>query len=163
VQKIKKDLIHKAKIKKQYAKVREREQVAAHKPAYYDEDEAPEPATPAAPASLELHPDRVKMLDEPLPEPHSSHTPRPGRKPKRLRPQPFHHETEIARKRKEEAEAQQKARAEAAGQREAKLAERERFRKMMAKARSGGPNGERKLGRESAVLLEKVKRLVGGT
>lgn len=31
----------------------------------------------------------------------------------------------------------------------------------MAKARTGGPNGQRKLGRESNVLLEKVKRMVG--
>jgi len=31
----------------------------------------------------------------------------------------------------------------------------------MAKARTGGKNGQRKLGRESTVLLEKVKRLAG--
>jgi hypothetical protein len=31
----------------------------------------------------------------------------------------------------------------------------------MAKAKSGGLNGQRKLGRESKVLLEKVKKLVG--
>jgi hypothetical protein len=29
----------------------------------------------------------------------------------------------------------------------------------MAKARSGGLNGQRKLGRESKVLLERVKRM----
>ena len=41
------------------------------------------------------------------------------------------------------------------------MEERERFRRAMAKARTGGPNGQRKLGRESKVLLEKVKRMVG--
>ena len=41
-----------------------------------------------------------------------------------------------------------------------KVEERERFRRAMAKARTGGPNGQRKLGRESKVLLEKVKKMV---
>jgi hypothetical protein len=55
-----------------------------------------------------------------------------------------------------------KAREAAELERQAKIEERERFRKAMAKARTGGPNGQRKLGRESNVLLEKVKRMVGG-
>jgi hypothetical protein len=42
-----------------------------------------------------------------------------------------------------------------------KIEERERFRKAMAKARTGGKNGQRKLGKESKVLLERVKRFVG--
>ena len=46
-------------------------------------------------------------------------------------------------------------------ERKQRIAERERFRKAMAKAKSGGLNGQRKLGRESKVLLEKVKKLVG--
>lgn len=41
------------------------------------------------------------------------------------------------------------------------MEERERFRRAMAKARTGGKNGQRKLGRESKVLLEKVRRVVG--
>lgn len=41
------------------------------------------------------------------------------------------------------------------------MAERERFRKAMLKARGGGRDGKRKLGRESAILLEKVRRVVG--
>jgi len=40
--------------------------------------------------------------------------------------------------------------------------ERERFRRAMAKARTEGRNGQRKLGRESMVLLGRVKKLVGG-
>lgn len=41
-----------------------------------------------------------------------------------------------------------------------KLQERERFRRAMAKARVGGRNGQRRLGRESEVLLERVRRVV---
>ncbi|KAF2789238.1 hypothetical protein K505DRAFT_328374 [Melanomma pulvis-pyrius CBS 109.77] len=169
VQKIKKDLIHKAKVKRQYAKVKEQEDPTAQKSVYEREDEvnpnpAPtEPSEPVPEPTLDLHPDRVRMLDEPSPEPRPAYTLRSERRQRRPRPQPFQNETEFARKRKEEAEARQQAREEAGNQRESKLAERERFRRMMAKARSGGPNGERKLGRESMVLLEKVKRLVGKT
>ncbi|PZD22204.1 hypothetical protein A1F97_11282, partial [Pyrenophora tritici-repentis] len=47
-------------------------------------------------------------------------------------------------------------------ERQKKIAERERFRKTMAKAR-GGPNGKRKLGRESTVLLAKAQRLMAKT
>ena len=50
---------------------------------------------------------------------------------------------------------------EANRQRLVKMEERERFRKAMARARTGGKNGQRKLGRESVVLLEKVRRVVG--
>jgi hypothetical protein len=168
VQKIKKDLIHKAKVKKEYAKVKDREESGAQKSVYEREHEnnpnlvPAEPMEPIPAATQELHPDRMKMLDEPEPAPRPAYVQR-ERMPKRPRPQPFKIETELARKKQEEAEARQKAREEAAAQRESKLAERERFRKMMAKARSGGPNGERKLGRESTVLLEKVKRMVGKT
>jgi hypothetical protein len=75
---------------------------------------------------------------------------------------PFKKESEVARKNKEEAEARHMAREEAEKQRTIKLAERERFRKTMAKAR-GGPDGKRKLGRESTVLLAKAQRLMGKT
>ncbi|KAF2713139.1 hypothetical protein K504DRAFT_461720 [Pleomassaria siparia CBS 279.74] len=165
VQKIKKDLIHKAKVKKQYAKIKGKEEATAHKSVYDREHEANPDVTPPEPilaATQELHPDRLKMLDEPEPV-RPAFTSSTERRQKRARPQPFQQETALARKKKEEAEARQKAREESSHQRDTKLAERERFRKMMAKARSGGPNGERKLGRESVVLLEKVKRMVGKT
>ena len=52
---------------------------------------------------------------------------------------------------------------EANREREAKRDERERFRKAMLKARNGGKHGDqKKLGRESKVLLEKVQRMVQG-
>ena len=148
--------------------MKHREESGAQKTVYEREHEnnpdlAPvEFVEPIAAATQELHPDRMKMLDEPEPAPRPTYASREP-KPKKPRPQPFKNETELARKKQEEAEARQSAREEAAAQRESKLAERERFRKMMAKARSGGPNGQRKLGRESTLLLEKVKRMVGKT
>jgi hypothetical protein len=165
VQKIKKDLIHKAKIKKEYAKVKTREQPVSQTAVYERAAEAgelpptPEPAEPVPEPTLEPHPDRLKLLEKTSPEPDHAPAFRPGHRNKRPRPQPFKNETELARKRKEEAEARRKAREDAERERQKKIAERERMRKAMAKAR-GGPDGKRKLGRESTVLLEKVKRMV---
>ena len=161
VQKIKQDLIRKAKVKKSYSKLKEREQISTPKTGYNplalkDEEEG-------GPASLELHPDRQAMLDKPEKAPppqQETSTQRPRqRKPK---PVPFKKEVQVAQQRKEEREARQQEIEESNRQRQAKLEERERFRKAMAKARSGGRDGKRKLGRESKVLLEKVRRIVGG-
>lgn len=162
VQKIKENVIYKAKLKKQYAKLKAREEGAEEAPrksVYQREAEANpednEPTEPVPEPTLEPHPERVKMLEEPEKE-----TPKFERRQRRARPQPFEKEAEIARAKKEQAEARQKAREEADRERTKKIAERERFRKAMAKAR-GGPNGQRKLGRESKVLLEKAQRLMG--
>lgn len=85
--------------------------------------------------------------------------PRPRkRKPKAV---PFKKEYDEAQQRKAEAEARRQAREEAARERHRKIEERERFRRAMAKARTGGKNGQRKLGRESKVLLDRVRRMVG--
>ncbi|KAF2472916.1 uncharacterized protein BDR25DRAFT_283524 [Lindgomyces ingoldianus] len=164
VQKIKKDLIHKAKLKKEYAKVKAREQPSAtHKSVYDRDDEGRvhnDSAEPAPGPTLDPHPDRLKLWEQASPEPSLAHD-LPDRRKRRPRPQPYRDETEVARKRKEDADARRRAREEAEKERQKRLAERERFRKTMAKARGGGPHGQRKLGRESTVLLEKVRRLVG--
>ncbi|KAL2037962.1 hypothetical protein N7G274_009181 [Stereocaulon virgatum] len=158
VQKIKKDLIRKAKVKKSYSKIKGREQAKATKtttnvPTVVEE----------ASASLELHPDRQAMLDEPETIPQqqqqSEQRPRP-KNPPRPKPVPFQKEAQLAQQRKEEREKRQKEIEEANRQRQAKVEERERFRKAMAKARIGGKDGQRKLGRESKVLLEKVQRMM---
>jgi hypothetical protein len=167
VQKIKQDLIHKAKLKKQYAKLKAREDADTATPqkSVYDREDAASDAEeasaePVAEPNLEPHPDRVKMLEEePLEEEPKQY---PDRRQRRARPQPYKKEAELAQKKKEEVEARQRARDEAEKERARKLAERERFRKTMAKAR-GGPNGQRKLGRESTVLLAKAQRLMGKT
>ena len=161
VQKIKKDLIHKAKVKRSYAKLKERElqQPPAIRPI--DPSRDVETAEP----SLELHPERQEMLDKP-PQPPQEFHPGPiqghSRAPRQRRPKPipFEKEARLAEKRKVEAEARRKDIEEAQRQRQRKVEERERFRRAMAKARTGGKNGQRKLGRESQVLFEKVKRVV---
>ena len=161
MQKIKKSLIHKAKLKKQYAKLQAQEDIPTQNPAYYQDDEE-ESAEDAPEPTMEPHPDRVKMLEEPEPEavPEAEHGSE-SRRRRRPRPQPFEKEAEIGRQKLERAEAQRVAHEKAQKERALKIAERERFRKAMAKARRGGPNGQRKLGRESNVLLEKARRLVG--
>lgn len=165
VQKIKKDLIHKAKLKQQYAKLKAREETGAAPSGKSVYDRAAEASDgnndePIPEPSLEPHPDRLKMLEDTSPE--SDHERPAERRQRRPRPQPFQKESEAARKKKQEAEARQKAREEADRERLTKLAERERFRKTMAKAH-GGSNGKRKLGLESTVLLTKIQRSMGKT
>lgn len=115
------------------------------------------------PASTGLHPERQAMLDEPetaLVEKGSVTSQSRQRRPRRPKPTPFKKEAQLAQQRKEERERRQKEIEEANQQRQAKIEERERFRKVMAKARSGGKDGKRKLGLESKVLLEKVQRMM---
>ena len=78
----------------------------------------------------------------------------------RSKPVPFERAATLARQRREEAQARREAIEASQQQRQQKLEERERYRKAMAKARRTGPDGQRKLGRESKVLLEKVKKIV---
>jgi hypothetical protein len=75
---------------------------------------------------------------------------------------PFAKEHRAAQRSKREAEERQLAREKSLRERHEKIQERERFRHAMAKARSGGKNGQRKLGRESQVLLDRVRRMVEG-
>ncbi|KAI9816220.1 MAG: hypothetical protein M1827_001821 [Pycnora praestabilis] len=165
-QKIKKDLIHKAKVKKSYAKIKDREppQPIDTKSYTVAEEEAVDDDTEEP--TLDLHPERQAMLDSaaqnpvpanPVPELGSDHPPRPQRI-RRPKIQPFSKETKLAQTRKEEAEARRREREDAEREKARKMEDRERFRKAMAKARTGGRHGQRKLGRESQVLLEKVQR-----
>lgn len=103
------------------------------------------------------HPARQALIEKEETSPETQQA-RRARKPKTT---PFKKEAEHAQRRKAEAEERRKAREEAERQRKEKMAERERFRRAMAKARTGGPGGQRKLGRESRVLLERVRRMVG--
>lgn len=154
-------MIRKAKLKKSYNKLKEREQLEKPQiiPAIYNFEEN-------QPASLELHPDRQAMLDQP--EPTARDTPettvdRPRRqRGQRRKKAPFEKEMRLAQQDKEQAEAKRQATEESNRQRREKLEERERFQKELGKARGGGKSGQRKLGRESKVLLEKVKRSVSG-
>lgn len=175
-QKIKRDLIQKAKVKKAYAKIKaaiaaEEEQSAKPRSVYYSREgdevsEEPDHAAAApAPAALDLHPERQAMLDRPPATSRATTTTttstnsmgnknkdngdrsRPKRRPK---PSAFQKEMEMAEKRRKEQEARQK-------ERELKAKERQ----AMAKARRPDQFGKRKLGRESKVLLSKVQRTLG--
>lgn len=197
--KIKSDLIQKAKVKKKYAKIRERElgqpipsvdhphprgdsedyeedpthntdsfePLQTHKTSSEPEDEysiprnqshAEVPDDAREPKNYDEHKEQDELSTD---EDGSMHPER--KRLKRHKPQPFRKELQQAeRKRKERDEARQ-AREEAIEQRKRKQEERERWRRAMAKARQPGKNGQRKLGRESKVLLEKVQRLVSQT
>ncbi|ODM16753.1 hypothetical protein SI65_07718 [Aspergillus cristatus] len=175
-QKIKADLIQKAKVKKAYAKVKAQEE-APTRPSVYeleeqrqreenerrqnehaDPDEPQKAGAEAGGVGMELHPDRLAMLNDPQPEPEPKRKPRPeraqnrreGGRNKKGKRTAFDKEMEIARKRKEEADRRRE-------QKEFKQKDRE----AMAKAKRPDQNGKKRLGRESTVLLSRVQRMVG--
>lgn len=119
-------------------------------------------------STTDPHPDRQNLIEQEAEAPtparidESATRPPRERQPRKPKPQPFKREHEQAQRRKAEAEERRQAREEAERQRQSKIEERERFRRAMAKARSGGVNGQRKLGRESKVLLERVQKMVNG-
>ncbi|KAL9095205.1 MAG: hypothetical protein Q9165_002461 [Trypethelium subeluteriae] len=192
VQKIKKDLIHRAKLKKRYAKLKAREQeeaqkskalptVTSHIPEHLEDDvkdavaddadtddfvgfssELSKLDVPDTSSTLSVKPSSANDLDEDQhisPEQAPEEHVHPQRR-QRVRPQTFGREEAYAKKKRKEAEERQKGREEAAQQREQKLEERERFRRAMAKAKTPGRDGKRKLGRESKILLERVKKVM---
>lgn len=177
-QEIKKSLIEKAKLKKEYAKVKARTTAdptteggaPAPRSVYdnlHDDDLAQLQQPPQKEPTTERHPDRIALIEatdrSPTPEPRQQQQTEPKfrqRKERKPKIVPFAREHEEAQLRKQEAEERRVAREEAEKQRQVKIEERERFRRAMAKARTGGKNGQRKLGRESKVLLERVKRIV---
>lgn len=162
VLKIKKTLIHNAKVKQSYAKLKERGNIDRNNPPA--SRRRSENDAPAAPAN-EPHPQSELQISQslaqfqPIFEGHSQGGKSWAKKP---RPIPFEKEAREAQQKKEEAQKRQEAKEEANRQRQQKFEERERFRKAMAKARVGGRDGQRKLGRESKILLERVKRIVSG-
>ncbi|KAJ5658492.1 uncharacterized protein N7484_002141 [Penicillium longicatenatum] len=158
-QKIKSDLIQKAKVKKAYAKIKAQELAAGTPKSVYalaDEEKDTQPQDTAEPASTELHPARLAMLNEPEPEPERA--PRPERRPRKEGGQrerkpkrsAFAKEMEIAEQRRKAFEARQK-------EIEAKQKERE----AMNRAKRPDQFGKRRLGRESNALLSRVQRMVG--
>ena len=102
------------------------------------------------------------MLDAPREStpPLQSFQQRPPREKRNRRPGYFEKEEAFAEQKRAEAEAKRVEFERRDRERKGKIEERERFRKAMAKARSGGRNGQRKLGKESQVLLERVRRMV---
>lgn len=158
-QKIKKDLIQKAKVKKAYAKVKAQEEAAHATPLTgLPDGSAGDEPTDAAPASLELHPDRQAMVDaaetrateRPKLESQDDQYQNTRSQPRQRRPKQsrYQKELELATQHKANIEAKQKAR-------EA----REKERKAMTKAKRPGQDGKVKLGRQGTVLLSRIQRM----
>lgn len=160
--KIKKDLIQKAKVKKEYAKIKAREQAKDDDDANNSQDDATPSSQKEAPVEEKMHPTRELMLKDeekaqegadPAIELTSDgmrrRTRRPGYYDKQLQKA-----DEKKKESQERAEEMQRRREERAR----KIGEREKFKKAMAK--TVGRDGKKKLGRESAILLDKVKRMM---
>lgn len=163
VTKIKKELIHKAKIKKEYAKVKARE----HKASADDDHDESVDSQAAAEAPMgddgeTMHPTRELMLkDEDKAQAgaskgHSSTS--DGSRRRTRRPGYYDKQLKQAEQRKREAEEREAQFRQRREERERKIAERVRFKKAMAK--TIGKDGKKKLGKESTILLEKVKRMM---
>jgi len=217
VTKIKKDLITKAKVKKQYAKIKaavEAEEkplsskiilaggavdendggviakkddaaaAAADKPQQ-QEDGQTNPAAGGEAQGEEpeppMHPERLAMIEDPTPaaitnpvDPENpnlltvgeseGYKPKPNRQRRERRHRPDYYEKQLAEaeRKKKEAEARAAEFARREEEKQNRIQARERYRKQMAKARQPGRDGKRKLGRESNLLLDKAKRIMGG-
>ncbi|PNY23130.1 Uncharacterized protein TCAP_06935, partial [Tolypocladium capitatum] len=184
VTKIKKDLIHKAKVKKEYAKIKSREQettagaarkktATAHdEPRHGDaERDAGEGESADGSAAKEdeqpMHPTRELMLrDEEMAQvgagakTQGAETATTSDGNRRRTRRPGYYDKQLAKAEQKRVEAEERIREmeRRREERERRLAERQRFKKAMAKTRD--KDGKKKLGRESTLLLDKVKRLV---
>jgi hypothetical protein len=184
VQEIKRSLIEKAKLKKEYAKIRARELDGRRKTVYTD----PTPAAHDSQASsvsdsasegendgndhTDSDSDAASGNEDTKPDDkddakakpshtstdstgiHPSRSHLVGPRQRRQKHDPFAQEAS-------RAAAQKARREEAERQRAQKQRDRERMRGLVRKSRQTDDKGRRKLGREAPVLLEKVKRLVG--
>jgi hypothetical protein len=150
VQKIKRNLIRKAKLNKDLS--RARANVEPSTTALY-EDKEEEEGEDKEPASMEPHPDRQAMINGSS-EP-SEYTMRPQRE---RRPRP---KTQTFQKEVEDAEQKRKEREEREASRLKKMRDRQRLQNAVARSRKPGKDGKRRLGREGTVLLEKIKRSMG--
>ncbi|KXH53756.1 hypothetical protein CSAL01_03606 [Colletotrichum salicis] len=133
---------------------------------------APTSTTPN-PSKEKVHPSRSETLDNEGKQPNPNTVAAAGggdryepghqqRKPRTNKPNYYEKQLAQASQKKQEAEARRAEIQRRREERERKTADRERYRRAMAKARKGTENGgQRRLGRESALLLEKVRRMVG--
>lgn len=84
--------------------------------------------------------------------------PSDGRLRRTRRPGYYDKQLQKAEEKRTEAEKRQQEYKQRQEERMQKIAEREKFKKAMAKTRD--KDGKKKLGRESTLLLDKVKRLI---
>ncbi|KAK8127670.1 hypothetical protein PG984_008778 [Apiospora sp. TS-2023a] len=164
IDKVKKGLIEKAKLKKQYAKIKAAEEQASGKPS--SGEPAAEGEAEAEAPEAQIHPERQAMLDgdEPEAEPERDEggaRQRHPRAPRQRRPDYFEKAKSEAERKKAAAEEREKEYQRRTEERQHKIEERDKFRKAMKKARTPGRDGQRRLGRESGLLLDKAKRMMG--
>lgn len=156
VTKIKKELIHKAKVKKAYKKIKAREQEATG-------EDAPERQDAEEEVAEKMHPTRQLMLaDEGKAQVNAvaeegEHN-NDGQRRRTRRPGYYDKQLQKAAQQKTEAEEREQEYQRRREERERRMAERDRYKRAMAKTR--GRDGKKKLGRESSLLLDKVKRMV---
>ena len=192
-QKIKKDLIDKAKIKKDYAKIKKRQAPVGEavsegassnradetripvREEEVDENEVKdaEGKNKAAEASaVEGVPEENRSATNQNAEAVQDHEPEPAEDPQsnihpsrqrlhKPKTDPYAKAKAAAEAKSQAQEARRLAREEAQRQRVEKLERRDRERKLMEKARQPGKYGQMRLGRQSQVLLARVRRAVG--
>ncbi|KAK7218466.1 hypothetical protein V2G26_006469 [Clonostachys chloroleuca] len=168
VTKIKQGLIVKAKLKKNYAKIKAREGKERQTSAEdNDHDSNGNEATEKPSGGDEpeqLHPTRQLMLlkDEEMAQagadPEKQHDVSDGQRRRTRRPGYYDKQLKKADERRIESEARAQEFQRRREEREKKIAERERYKRAMAK--TIGKDGKKKLGRESSLLLDKVRKMV---
>ncbi|PHH70263.1 hypothetical protein CDD82_7239 [Ophiocordyceps australis] len=174
--KIKKNLIHKAKVKKAYAKVKAQQSQAQQSqaqssPAQDEHEHEHEHSSDTGPhqhgqqssqpQQEHMHPARqltIKNQDTAQAGAGDTAVASDGQRRPTRRPAYYDKQLQKAGQRRRIAEQRAEEMQRRHEQRERKLQERHRFKKAMAKTR--GPDGNKKLGRESSLLLDKVKRLM---
>ncbi|GAB0136315.1 hypothetical protein EsDP_00004620 [Epichloe bromicola] len=176
VTKIKKDLIHKAKVKKEYAKIKSRE--LAKNQNREDDDSKDDEGDDGGnrnndvactqdshreQVKKKMHPTRELMLrDEEKAQAGATASEdgitSDGSRRRTRRPGYYDKQLQKAEERRKEAELRQMEMQRRREERESKIAERQKFKKAMAK--TVGRDGKKKLGRESTILLDKVKRMM---
>ncbi|KAF2456149.1 hypothetical protein BDY21DRAFT_372766 [Lineolata rhizophorae] len=149
--KIKRGLVEKARAKRDYAKLKRRERDGRDGRRDQPAADADADAASAPP----VHPSRRALLS-PASRSSPAQGPRRGRAAPRRTADPFAAERARGAARRDEAEERRREREGAARERERRREERARARRAMAGARREGA----KLGRESGVLLERVRRMV---
>jgi hypothetical protein len=179
---IKDALIKRAKIKQDFEKVKKRklqreEEEEGNEVPKRDVYEHTEPEA-AAPEPEEQpvvapgpHPDRQALMNRTSPQPSEEsenynefydeyHNNR--KRGRKFKQDPYTKQAFVAGKQREEADQRRQVREGNERQRERKIKERESMQRMMKKAKRPTVDGKMKLGRESGVLLEKVKRMMKG-
>lgn len=194
VQRIKKTLVAKAKLKRSFSNLQSRPGTIPRKSAsesashHYDPYREPEPLFPLvndvpnsqpaleqpqlshtqsnalSPASLNPHPDREQRILQSISVQLPDSEAREDRSRKRVKPSPFAAAESEAARRRQEAVIRREERGVEMKRRAEEGSRREWESKQLERAKGGGPGrrGRRKLGAESGVLLERVKRLVDG-